>query len=54
MNLQVHHILLYVYMHIGIYWFEEMVTSCSWYSLTQGKSFFFNSSQTSLILAFEI
>ena len=39
---------------IGIYWFEEMVTSCSWYSPTQGKSLFFNSSQTSFILSIEI
>ena len=42
------------FMCIGIYWFEEMVTSCSWYSLIQGKSFFFNSSQISFILSIEI
>ena len=37
---------------IGIYWFEEMVTSCSWYSLTQGKSFF--STQVKLLSFFQL
>ena len=37
---------------IGIYWFEEMVTSCSWYSLIQGKSFF--STQVKLLSFFQL
>ena len=37
---------------VGIYWFEEMVTFCSWYSLTQGKSFF--STQVKLLSVFPL